>query len=173
VDCELDPLKGERFSQSNIDNIIVLEDSSQSVFGGGQKITISVCKVLNESCLILMADYSRDNEFQRRMSGLFSESLLLEKEEKSLFNLVSNIIKLYRFTLGRKNALLYCTTNRGLFYGWVFSFIGVKYIYHAHLAKFKLLIRLFSSRAEKVICVSEYIKEFIGSDNCFVVSNPA
>jgi len=119
-----------------------------------------------------MADYSSDSEFQQQMSSFFSDSLLLKKEEKSLFNLVSNIIKLYRFTLGRKNAFLYCTTNRGLFYGWVFSFIGVKYIHHAHLAKYKLLIRLLSSRAEKIVCVSEYVKNYIQSSKCIVINNP-
>ena len=42
--------------QKNFYDIIVLEDSSQAVFGGGQKITVAVCEILSEFHAILTVD---------------------------------------------------------------------------------------------------------------------
>ena len=58
-------------------DIIVLEDSSQAVFGGGQKVTVAVCEMLSKFHAILMVDYVRDSEFQKRISSLTKKSIFL------------------------------------------------------------------------------------------------
>lgn len=153
-------------------DIIVLEDSSQSVFGGGQKVTVAVCEILSELHAILMVDYVDNSEFQKRASNFIEKSIYLKKEEKNPFNIILNIVKIYSFSKKNKRALFYCTTNRGLFYGWILGFFGGRYIYHAHLARYKYILKFLSSKAEKIICVSEYVKDFIGGDKCVVVNNP-
>ena len=153
-------------------DIIVLEDSSQSVFGGGQKVTVAVCEILSEFHAVLMVDYTENSEFQKIISDFIEKSIYLKKEEENPFNIILNIFRIYSFSKKSKKVMFYCTTNRGLFYGWIFNFVGRKYIYHAHLAKYKYLVKVFSSRAEKIICVSEYVKDFIGNDKCIVVNNP-
>ena len=153
-------------------DIIVLEDSSQAIFGGGQKVTVSVCKMLSKFHAISMVDYVRDSEFQKRISSLTKKSIFLKKETINPFNAILNIFRIYSFSKKNEQVLFYCTTNRGLFYGWIFSFLGKKYIYHAHLARYKYIVKILSSKAEKIICVSEYVKDFIGSDKCIVVNNP-
>jgi len=159
-------------TKNNCYDIIVLEDSSQSVFGGGQKVTVAVCEILSEPHAILMVDYTEKSEFQKIISDFIEKSIYLKKEEENPFNIIFNIFRIYSSSKKSKQVMFYCTTNRGLFYGWIFNFIGRKYIYHAHLAKYKYLVKVFSSRAEKIICVSEYVKDFIGSDKCVVVNNP-
>ena len=44
-------------------DIIVLEDSSQAVFGGGQKVTVAVCEILSEFHAILIVDYAENSDF--------------------------------------------------------------------------------------------------------------
>ena len=153
-------------------DIIVLEDSSQTIFGGGQKVTVSVCKILSKFHAILMVDYVRDSEFQKRISNLTKKSIFLKKETINPFNAILNIFRIYSCLKKNEQVLFYCTTNRGLFYGWIFSFLGRKYIYHAHLARYKYIVKFLSGKSEKIICVSEYVKSFIGSDKCVVVNNP-
>ena len=158
--------------QRKLYDIIVLEDSSQPVFGGGQKVTVAVCEILSELHAILMVDYVENSEFQKRVSNFIENSIYLKKEEQNPFNIILNIFRIYYFSKKSKRALFYCTTNRGLFYGWIFSLFGSKYIYHAHLARYKYLVKILSSKSEKIICVSEYVKDFIGNDKCVVVNNP-
>ena len=153
-------------------NIIALEDSSQSVFGGGQKMTVAVCEILSEFHAILMVDYTENSEFQKIISDFIEKSIYLKKEEENPFNIILNIFRIYLFSKKSKQVVFYCTTNRGLFYGWIFSFLGRKYIYHAHLARYKYIVKFLSGKSEKIICVSEYVKGFIGSDKCVVVNNP-
>ena len=153
-------------------DIIVLEDSSQAVFGGGQKVTVAVCEMLSKFHAILMVDYVRDSKFQKRISSLTKKSIFLKKEAINPFNAILNIFRIYSFSKKNEQVLFYCTTNRGLFYGWIFSFLGRKYIYHAHLARYKCIVKFLSGKSEKIICVSKYVKDFIGSDKCVVVNNP-
>ena len=153
-------------------DVIVLEDSSQAVFGGGQKVTVAVCEILSEFHAILMVDYAENSELQKRVSNFIEKSIFLKKEAINPFHIILNIFGIYSFSKKSKQTLFYCTTNRGLFYGWILSFFGRRYIYHAHLSRYKYIVKILSSKAEKVICVSEYVKDFISSDKCIVVNNP-
>lgn len=158
--------------QKNFYDIIVLEDSSQAVFGGGQKVTVTVCEILSEFHAILTVDYAKNSDFQKKISNFTKESIFIKKEAINPFNIIFNILRIYSRSKKNEQVLFYCTTNRGLFYGWIFSLLGRKYLYHAHLAKYKYIVKFLSGKSEKIICVSEYVKDFIGSDKCIVVNNP-
>ena len=77
-------------------DIIVLEDSSQSVFGGGQKVTVAVCEILSEFHAVLMVDYTENSEFQKIISDFIEKSIYLKKEEENPFNIILNIFRIYR-----------------------------------------------------------------------------
>ena len=151
--------------------IFVFEDSSQSIFGGGQKITSYVCKILSDKHEIFIFDYTDKSRFQNKIKNISKNVFLLKKEERNILNIFRNIFFIYHITKNYKNTLFYCTTNRGLFYGWIFSFLNRKFVYHAHLARYKFLLKILTSKAEKILCVSNYVKEYIGKEQCVVINN--
>ena len=127
-----------------MNTIFVFEDSSQSFFGGGQKITLYVCKILSDKYQIFIFDYTDNSIFNQSIQKFTNNVFLLKKEEKNIFNFFKNLFFIYKSTKKFKKKLFYCTTNRGLVYGWIFSFMNIKYVYHAHLVRYKYLLKLFT-----------------------------
>ncbi|EIT7026117.1 glycosyltransferase family 4 protein [Vibrio vulnificus] len=181
-------------------NVIVIEDSSKSAFGGGQMVTSYVLEILkNAGCEIHLFDAKTDGIFHDKVKTLvfscnkllsfgkigisstasFNVSLL----EVLLFPFISifNFFKILKvamnYKLDKKNSIVYATTKKSLVYTYLLSFIGYRFIYHAHNYDFKsrffFIYRHLLKRADVVICVSKLVKESINLNNAIFVYNPA
>ncbi|MDC0478385.1 glycosyltransferase [Flavobacteriaceae bacterium] len=168
--------------------IIFIEDSSKSLYGGGQKISSFCLKVLSSKYHINYTDFA-DNPMLR--SSLNNEGdlclKLLNRKGKNIFDLlintffiVPNILKFIKIFKFKNINVIYTTTKRSLLYGFILRIIFDKpYVYHAHMlmqgSRYDFIILYLIKKANKCICVSEYVEmEFkkAGLANTCLLRNP-
>lgn len=170
-------------------NIIFIEDSSKSVFGGGQIISSFVLSALNKNeSNVVYVDFANNpilksclpgnnNKFVRllhkRRMGLLSQFL-------SLIFILPNILKLTPFLARDEKAVIYATTKRALIYAGILGLIFRRpYIYHAHMLlqnkRYDPIVLLFIKKAAVCICASAFVlEEFsrLGVINVNLLRNP-
>lgn len=178
--------------------IIILEDSSKVAYGGGQKGTLEIINILKENFDIYLFDCTKKSIFQDKIKEkdvkkkyLKSYGKIIGGENSSFsigykeimffpFYLAYNLILLCKFILKYdKNQLLFYTSNKKhlLILYFLKKLTGIKYLFHARTydnrkSKFYKLILPGLECSEKIICVSEFIKDNINLNNCEVIYNP-
>ena len=170
-------------------NILFLEDSSKSFFGGGQKISSYVLKLLNSTKLIIYYfDFKVNKILQSNLTSTENKSKLLLHYSKinsiSLFiNLLFTILNcfiLVWYSIKFNFGVIYSTNKRTLFYAFLLYIICKKpFIYHAHMMMqnkwYDYFVIFAIKRAKYCICVSEYVEieyKKIGLLNTILIANP-
>lgn len=181
-------------------NVIAIEDSSKSSFGGGQMVTSCVLKTLHRAGhKIHLFDTRTDNIFHSKVSEVvFSKNMLISfgkigKGSTASFNItifeallfpfiaILNVISILRrigsYGAHKHDSIVYATTKKSLVYAFLLNFFGYRFIYHAHnydsKSRFFPVYRYLLKKAECVICVSKLVKDSIGLDNTLLAYNPA
>jgi len=181
-------------------NILILEDSSKAVFGGGQKISLEVIKVLAPAHRLFLADCKGATLFKERAAPFISETVELScygkivggakasfavgKLELLLFPFLF-LVSLWRLSVWIKrqhldagNTIIYATTNKTLLKAFILNrLFGIDYIFHAHSyhdrTSFYFRLILPALRASKsIIAVSEFIRKNIDLPQCVTLYNP-
>lgn len=169
--------------------ILLIEDSSQSLRGGGQKVTSLVLRTFAENnCKILYADFKRNPFLLAALKNGSSAVGLLHPNYsnknfsiKSFITVAAIIPNLWRLVkIARGYNLIYTTTKRSLIYGSLVAQITSKpIVYHAHMLLqekwYDKLILALIKKAERCICVSQFTLEHYevqGLTNCVLLQNP-
>lgn len=162
-------------------NILIIEDSSKVVYGGGQRITEAVIDILADKNDIYFADFSRESVVYKknltkiksflplktfgRISGGKSSSNI-GFIESMIFPVVFilNIIPLLSwYKKAGLPKLVYCTNKKPFLYGIFLKMLyGGRLVFHCHyVSPPSLVSRLFDMAvcrySDAVICVSEYV----------------
>jgi glycosyltransferase involved in cell wall biosynthesis len=174
--------------------IAVFEDSSQSKFGGGQRISLSVMSVLSRKKRLILFDTNSSSIFFEKaikFSSNYHQLATLGVIRFGLIGMLFNFLELISFPFflivncfyirsilkGKMDVLLYATTKKVLVYAYFMKlFYGYPFIYHAHLVENNSIIKFFYIRvlkkAIKIIAVSEAVKKNIGLKNVIKIYNP-
>lgn len=184
---------------NNNRSIFVLEDSSKSLYGGGQAITFKACSRLYSHFHIVLFDTKKATAFNLKATpfvhqkvGLYTNGTI--KKDKwinfsfmmellifpfylvfNFFIISANIAKERR--IGRK-VVLYACTKKTLIYAWFINFfLGVPYVFHAHSyengkSSFFFLKRFLYDRASIILCVSKFVQKGLDLKNTLLVFNP-
>jgi glycosyltransferase involved in cell wall biosynthesis len=139
-----------------MNSFIVFEDSSKSKFGGGQKVSYELLKVLSKRKEHLtVIDFTLNSTFISTSRNLVKSFLILKKFNSpkksknnsftfSLFELLTsiyffpiNIFKIYRFlikTAPKNKYILICTTKKTILYGCTLKLFSsnIIVIFHIH-----------------------------------------
>lgn len=169
--------------------IVVLEDSLNVGFGGGQKVTLDVIAALRECCDFEVFDTDPNSEFSSRIraAGLVPHkmpSLKLSSVWRLLTPLIFPLLLLYssflvwRFVktdISHSRCIVYAASKRGLVVSFLCRVLfGIDFIYHAHMIEripIIFLVRFFSGFAVATICVSELVKDQLPKENATVIYN--
>lgn len=170
-------------------NILFLEDSSKSLFGGGQKISSFVLNILNNSKLrIFYFDFKKNMILQSYLTSIENKTQVLLHYSKinniSLFiNFIFTILNFFIliwYCIKYNFRIIYCTNKRTLFYAFLLNIIcNKKFIYHAHMLMqnkwYDYFVIFAIKRAKYCVCVSEYVEieyKKIGLLNTILIENP-
>lgn len=187
-------------SATNRPTLVVLEDSSKSLFGGGQKVTLSVLGAIAGRYDAVLFDCAIASQFIDRASALSIEvhSLRCRGEivgaRRASFSLGIKEVLLSPVALLRAvgtirsrlrekqlfadRAVLYCATKKTLLFGFLLHIVGgYRYLFHAHSLDSRKSLWFWVMRipirlAKRVICVSEVVKQNLRTPNCRVIYNP-
>ncbi|SIO49055.1 glycosyltransferase family 4 protein [Chitinophaga niabensis] len=179
--------------------ILVLEDSSKARFGGGQKITLEVMKILYASHTLYLADVTTDTPsiFQAKAADLIRKYIPLTgtgkiaAKGKSSYNLsLKEIISfpLYFFRNlsairkglkphRKEQVLVYATTKKALVHAYFLKILwNYNFIFHAHSPESKSrviqkVMHLLYKKALLILCVSEFVKNSMQLDQTLVIPN--
>jgi len=176
--------------------IIIIEDSSKVNFGGGQRVTLSIAKILYKYTKnILLFDTTQQSFFYLTVSKYSSKKYNIfafgeirsglsgtfyKIFEAILFPilLLWNSIIVYINIKNIKNKVLYTTTKKSLLIAYCLNYCcGIPFIYHAHLIEKKsiviFILEKVLSKAEMVIAVSISVLNSINKcPNICVIPNP-
>jgi glycosyltransferase involved in cell wall biosynthesis len=170
-------------------NILFLEDSTKSIFGGGQKISSYVLNFLNNTKLrIYYFDFKVNKILQSNLTSIENKTKVLLHYSKinniSFFiNILCtflNCLILIWYSIKYNFGVIYSTNKRTLFYAFLLNFICNKpFIYHAHMLMqnkwYDFLVIFAIKRAKHCVCVSEYVEieyKKIGLLNTILIANP-
>ena len=179
---------------------MVLEDSSKSYFGGGQRVTLSVMEAMRSASAVVLFDHVEDSVFLSSARPLARHAYTLRTHGRmvnasgSSFSLgwreiislpgdVARAAAKVRRTLNGfggspHNAVLYCATKRTALIGFVLHvFHGYRYYFHAHSfdsrrSPWFWLMRIPLLFAAKIICVSKTVMRNDRTHNSVVLYNP-
>jgi glycosyltransferase involved in cell wall biosynthesis len=166
-------------------NILVLEDSSQSKYGGGQKISRLVIELLAPTHTLFLFNTESNGYFMSDVKSHIKSKLILEapkfylpffKRFLQLFYFFKSIFIIKRFLINNKIELVYATTKWTLLIAFfLHKYKNVPFVYHAHMAHRRtimdyLLVRLMVN-AKTVVAVSNYVKDSIFNLNSKVTVN--
>jgi glycosyltransferase involved in cell wall biosynthesis len=169
--------------------IIFIEDSSKSLFGGGQKISsIALDQFKKSGKRVIYIDFVENSRLMAKLDTKRSKVLkLYHKVFYGPFGtllqfivLIPNFLILAVTMLKEKNPVVYATSKMGLVYGGTLALLlRVPYIYHAHMLLqgkvYDGVILFLMRNAKCCICVSDYVYlEFQkrGLKNGIVLENP-
>lgn len=178
-------------------NILVIEDSSKVVYGGGQRVTETVIGILDGRSEIFLVDATADSVLYDnckdkirgflpvraagRISGARSSNNLGPFELISApFVFATNFIPLSRwYTRIGKPPVVYCTTKKAFIYGALLKLVyGCTLIFHCHYvsppgsALSRAFDRLVCSMSDSIIAVSGYVtRQFRCKEKIRVVYN--
>lgn len=175
-------------------DVIVLEDSSKSKLGGGQRITLLVMETLKHNYNLILFDTNNNSIFFDKAkayttntnilitfgfirSGITGLAVKILEFILFPFLIFLNFCRYYSFFKSRSGAILYATTKKALIYAYLINFLfGNKFIFHAHLVNRTKIARFLNGmilkNASKVISVSNVVKNNIDSNAVINVYNP-
>lgn len=159
-----------------MENLVILEDSSKVNFGGGQNITLLICKNFLKK-KILFFDFSKDSMFNNEMKALNIHCIefLWKANWLLLLNIPLLLSKLY--CLKTSDTILYATSKKTLLLAYFINLLlGIRFIYHYHLIEKKsrviFVLKHLLRRAHCVIFVSELSKLGYSNNNFRIIRNP-
>lgn len=170
-------------------SIVFIEDSSKSVFGGGQIISSFVLSALNrnESNMVYV-DFADNPILKSCLPGNNNKFIRLFHKGGmgflshffSLIFILPNILKLIPFLAGDEKAVIYATTKRALIYAGILGLIFRRpYIYQAHMLlqnkRYDPIVLFFIKKASACICGSAFVFEEysrLGVINVNLLRNP-
>lgn len=177
-------------------NIILMEDSSKSYFGGGQRMSLITSEILSNTHHLYLMDYTRSSLFHKKITEeidlkgillLYGKGKIRKSSHKTysyseiiktLFLYPLNLIRIYFFlykcNLENKDTVFYCTTKKTLLLAFLTSiFTGIPYIYHAHMICVhpSRILNLALKKARKIICVSKAVQNSIPLRNTVLIYN--
>lgn len=169
--------------------ILFFEDSSKSLFGGGQKISSFILNILNNNdSIIYYYDFKKNEYLQSILNkNLSKNKILLHYHNENivtpyvniLFSFLNCFILIFVVKKYKIN-FAYAPNKRSLFYSFILNQIfDLTFIYHAHMIlqnKWydKYLIYAIK-KAKYCVCVSDFVQnEYIKKDlhNTIVINNP-
>lgn len=179
----------------------MIEDSSKTKFGGGQKVTLNMIEALQDIFQIYLLDCKKKSLFQKMANKFnittyynltcFGKIKLGHKQSFSIgfleviiwpFALIYNLYKLKIFinkqALNSHDTIIYAPHKKSLILSFmIYKLFKFKYIFHAHsLDKkdsfFYSLIDLPQKNATKIICVSNSVQRHLNFPNCITIYNP-
>lgn len=160
--------------------IVVLEDSSKSFFGGGQKVTLDVIAA-TDGYVHLVIDCSDKSLFWKKIADSHIKAMRIDCPDKlyDFWKLFVNFLKIRNFlrqnSVDAGNTVFYAATKKSLLMAVLFKrLFGYRYIYHAHLIErgvVSIILRWLLQDADKVICVSEMVCKQIALKNMKLVYN--
>ena len=170
------------------------------MWGGGQKVSLQIIEILAPHYSIHLADSTSKSLFVERAKpyskgfirtlgygpDIFQKTLLSFSKRAlefctfpflSFINFFIILAYSKKNVLNKENTLIYAATKKGLYLAYIMNLVlGFRYIYHSHLPvkrnsmEIKLILSAFK-RAQKIICVSAYVKDTIALDNCITIYN--
>lgn len=170
-------------------NIFFFEDSSKSLFGGGQKISSFVLEILNDtSAQIIYCDFRKNTNLISKLDLSRNKYIYLFHNNKGLFFsffinfffFFVNFFRLFFIFYVQKQNLIYSPNKRSLVYSFLlYKIFGVNYFYHAHMVLqnkwYDFLIIFFLKKAKFIVCVSKFVEnEYAkkGFKNITLLTNP-
>jgi len=178
-------------------DIIIFEDSSKNTYGGGQKVTEEVVKILSDNYNLYLFDCTTKSVFVKNVqkyvksiSKIFCYGKIVNGKSSAssiglleifsnliLFpvNLIYLIIKFRKFS---ENSIISVASKKALFYAFILSKLyRIKYIYHVHTCYnldnfYSRLLYYPIKNAHKIICVSNFIARSMPFNHIEVVYNP-
>lgn len=140
--------------------LCVFEDSSQCFFGGGQRVTLDVLKVVVDNYdSVTIFDYCDDSEFLHRAKSLNVNVVKLMNFKGVLFfcALFVNYLIVAKAMFNRR-ADVYVTTKKGMLYGFIFKLLGESSTFHHHNVEESSKLGYYSTYLlllfDRIICVS-------------------
>lgn len=155
--------------------ILIFEDSSQTSYGGGQKISKIVIESLTKHHKLYISDYTNDSLFLSDISELvvgkisLSSKYFSNKVLNRIFQFIFfplNLFLLYSYIRKNKIDLFYVTTKLSLITAFILHKVTrINYVYHAHMSfnvnKLDKFFTFFLRDSVLVIAVSEFVKSSI------------
>jgi glycosyltransferase involved in cell wall biosynthesis len=180
-----------------VQRIVILEDSSKSGFGGGQRVTLAVMEALKDNFQLTLCDTKNPTLF-KEYAGNYLDSFIpirtfgkIANKAVSSFNLslveilvspfqfISNLVRLRKAlrAYDGEKLVFYATTKKGLILAYFLHRLGgYSYCYHVHSAGeggiFFSLMKPMYKHAGRIICVSEYVRKGINLPRAVTVYNP-
>lgn len=180
-------------------NIIIIEDSSLSSLGGGQKITELVINILSKNHQLCLFDSSNNTLFFNRVKKYVNSSFryfginLYRYKNKNNFNVsIAEIIfnfllipvNLFLFykninNLNLKKKIIYCPTKKGFIYGVLIKLLikNSYLIFHAHNSFDKksflsiFFLKIVKIFSDKVFSASNFVHKTLIPLNSIVINN--
>lgn len=175
---------------------MILEDSSKSGFGGGQKVTLSVMEALQADFDVVLCDTRMETRFKMLATPYAGEFVALASHGRignravTSFNLSAREVLASPFYLWRnlcilakavkrypdRKIILYATTKKTLIYAYfLHRRYGLPYLFHVHsyFGKSGLgaLLDPMLSGARRLICVSAFLQQAVSSPHAIILYN--
>lgn len=184
-----------------MEKILIIEDSSKSNFGGGQRVTIDIINILlSENCQVAVLDHSLklNTKFKLKIKNinipLFEISSFgkIGNKPSSSFSIsISEVllypiyvfINIYQFVSNKKlfeyfknSQIIYCATKKAYLIAWLFSSSDKKLIFHAHSINrsniYSIVFNFLLKRKNtKIISVSKTVTDSYKLDNIITLYN--
>lgn len=160
--------------------ILLFEDSSKTVNGGGQYISLLISKfLLQKRYSIFYVDFFNNIKISRLLSSIGNKTFIFNSLQNPLI-FFYDFFKLYFKIKKYKADLIYCTTKKALVIGFIYSkLLNLKIIYHVHLASrinfSDFIIFHIMKHLDSCICVSEFIYDQLKTkklSNLVLLKNP-
>lgn len=174
----------------------ILENSSKSIYGGGQKVTFDVIRILkNKNNNVFLFDDYQSSYFSSKCVGyidgnfkLFSfGGLSYSNFLKKIFEIISfpvflalnffvvvNVFIRLKY-ISRSDVIIYASTKKTLFLAFLLKIFGFSFIYHNHMvSKNKLqkyIVSFLCRFSNKTLCVSNVVKSDICHSKSVLIYN--
>jgi len=176
--------------------VVILEDSSKAGFGGGQKVTLAVVKLLGTDFELAVFDTAKKTIFNQSLKteirkkyylaevpffyirGFSQIIALLLLPFQLLLNIFIVTIFINKIKKTNSSVLLYSTTKKTIVISYFVSVLsGVKYIHHLHsfenINKIQFKLKSFIyQKAALLISVSDFIFKSFPYKNNTLIYNP-
>lgn len=174
--------------------VLVFENSGKCRFGGGQKMSLNIAKILNEEFTLAFADFAKNSLYRDKVHSLFPNAPFITMKgyssrnriklfawmievSLSLLYSISNLRNIVSI-IGKKDVITYATDKKTLIYAYLLKVIyGIPFILHAHLVEnpsglYYPLYIMMAKKAQKVICCSRTVVNSVKTDNTQLLYNP-
>lgn len=174
--------------------VLVFENSGKCRFGGGQKMSLNIAKILNEEFTLAFADFAKNSVYRDKIHSLFPDAPFITMKGYSsrnriklfawmievflsLLYSISNLRNIVSI-IGKKDVITYATDKKTLIYAYLLKVIyGIPFILHAHLVEnpsrlYYPLYIMMAKKAQKVICCSRTVVNSVKIDNTLLLYNP-